>query len=83
MSPLKIATEHDRGGVKIMKVTGFTPFELDMLNRMPYQDMKEKLLTMLDDRNNGLGTCWHNGNGVYQMWVGADGMYVEIGSSCD
>lgn len=80
---LKIETEHKRHGYQIKKVTGFTPFELDCLNRMPYQDMKQSALTMLDERNNGTGTVWHNGYGVYQMWVGADALFVEIGDNCD
>ena len=83
MEKLKIETEHNRNGYQIKKVTGFTAFELDRLNRMPYQDMKQEALEMLDKRNDGIGTCWHNGYGVYQMWVGADALFVEIGSSCD
>ena len=83
MEPLKIETEFKRNGYQIKKITGFTAFELDRLNMMPYQDMKEHLLDMLDKRNGNLGTCWHNGYGVYQMWVGADAMFVEIGDSCD
>ena len=83
MNQLKISEEYRRGGTMIMKVTGFTPFELDRLNRMPYQEMKDAALTMLDERNGNIGTCWHNGNGVYQMWIGADALFVEIGTSCD
>ena len=79
MMPLKIETEHKRNGYEIKKVTGFTAFELDQLNRMPYQDMKVRLLGMLDERNNGTGTMWQKEAGVYQMWVGANEMYVEIG----
>ena len=83
MNPLKIETEHQRNGYQIKKITGFTPFELDRLNRMPYQDMKDFALDMLDKRNNKIGTCWHNGYGVYQMWVGADALFIEIGDSCE
>ena len=79
MNPLKISTVNERNGYQIKKITGFTPFELDRLNRMPYQDMKHELLKMLNTRNNGLGEMWHKECGVYQMWVAADGMYVEIG----
>ena len=66
-----------------MKVSGFTEKELSELNSMDYREMKETVLTMLDFRNNGKGTCWHNGYGVYQMWIRDGAVYVEIGNSCD
>lgn len=77
--PLTIVTEHKRNGYEIKKITGFTPFELDLLNRMPYQDMKARLIEMLNERNNGIGKVWLKEAGIYQMWVGATEMYVEIG----
>ena len=80
MTPLKIETEYKRNGSEIKKISGFTPFELDLLNRMPYQDMKVRLLGMLDDRNGGIGTMWQKEVGIFQMWIGADAMFVEIGS---
>lgn len=76
--PLKIETIYERNGYQIKKVTGFSNIELDMLNRMPYQDMKETFLSTLDDRNNGLGKQWNREAGVCQMWVATDGMFVEI-----
>lgn len=81
--PLTVVKTFDCIGTQTMKVSGFTYEELDALNSMYYQEMIDSVLEMLDERNDGLGTRWHNGYGVYHMWIRDNAVYVEIGNSCD
>ena len=82
-NPLKIEKHYNSYSTRTMKVTGFTKQELSELNSMDYREMMETVLDMLDDRNCGQGSAWHNGYGVYGMWIRNNTVYVEIGNSCD
>lgn len=81
--PLKVEKVFDNIGTQTMKVSGWTDEELHDLNAMYYQDMFGTVLDELDKRNGNLGSCWHNGYGVYHMWIRDKAVYVEIGNSCD
>lgn len=81
--PLKIKKSYSKIGTDIMEVTGFTDKELSELSSMDYREMKETVLDMLDRLNGNTGTCWHNGYGVYQMWIRGNAVFVEIGNTCD
>ena len=84
--PFTITTFRDGFGVKTMQVKGFTKEEMSELLSMDYREFKDKVLDMIDDRMSGLGTCWHNGYGVYSMFTNnlyPDSIFVEIGKSCD
>lgn len=81
--PLKVENDYHLVGSTIMKVTGFDDRELSELNSMDYREMIETVLNALDERNNGLGSCWQNGYGVYTMWITDKSVMVEIGNSCD
>lgn len=74
MNPLTIETTYDRDGYQIKKITGFTAFQLDRLNQMPYQDMKKEFFKMIYERN-GIHL---KQNDVLHMWVGADALLVEV-----
>lgn len=80
---LTIETFREGLGVRCLKLTGFTPEELSELNSMDYREMKEKILEIADDRNDGIGTCWARGYGVYNAWIRDNAVYVEVGNSCD
>jgi len=73
----------NRRGMKTMRIGGFREGELRELKSMEHYEAKEKLLDMLDNRNNGIATCWHNGNGVYGLWFDNEFAYLNVGSSCD
>lgn len=83
VKPLKIETHFHGFGSKTMKVSGFTESELSELTSMEYREMIDTVLDILDRRNGNIGTCWHNGYGVLNMWVNAGCVYVEIGASAD
>ena len=83
MAKLNIDTSPCGRGMKTVKITGFRDGELSELKSMEHHEAKEKLLTMLDDRNNSIGTCWVCGNGVYGLWFDNEAAYLNIGSSCD
>ena len=71
------------GRMDTMKIAGLTDGELSELKSMEHYESGEKLLEMLDFRNNGLGTAWHNGPGVWSHWFDNEFAYVNIGRSCD
>jgi len=83
MEALKV-TEFTRStSTHTQKIDGFTDAELDYLNLIDYRDMKQYVLDELDKRNNKLGSTWHNGYGVYNVWIRGKSVYVEIGNTCD
>lgn len=71
------------GRLVTVKITGFTDGELSELKSMEHGEAQDKLLEMLDSRNNGIGSCWACGYGVYGMWFDNEAAYMNIGNSCD
>ena len=80
---LTIETFREGLGVKTLKLTGFTEKELSELNSMDYREMKETIVQIANDRNNGIGSCWACGYGLYNAWIMDGAVYIEIGTSCD
>ena len=70
-------------GMTTVKIGGFAEGELNELKSMEHYEAKYKLLDMLDQRNDGQGTRWHNGNGVYGLWFDNEYAFFQIGNSCD
>ena len=66
-----------------MRISGFAEGELEKLKRLPNEAARSLLLDILDTRNNGLATCWHNGEGIYGLWFDNEYAYLNIGKSCD
>ena len=83
--PKPLNTQKIRGscGTNMLKVTGFSEKELSELTSMDYREMIDTVLDMLDRRNNLLGTCLHNGYGVYTVWISGDTVNIEYGKTCD
>jgi len=72
-----------RRGMETKKITGFRDGELSELKSMEHGEAKQKLLDMLDYRNEKTGTAWMCGPGVYGLWFDNEAAYLNIGSSCD
>jgi hypothetical protein len=84
MPRLKIETvPYGGAGIVTQRISGFSDGELSELKSMKHKEAKEKLLEMLDDRNNGTGTAWMCGYGVFELWFDNEFAYMNIGSSCD
>ena len=83
MAKLKIDVSRYCAGMDNVKITGFSDGELSELKSMDHFEAKEKILELLDSRNDGIGTCWACGNGVYGLWFDNEAAYLSIGSSCD
>ena len=84
--PLQISLFRNGLGVKTMKVKGFTEQEVVAFSLLPMEERIDAVLKQLDERNGNTGTCWHNGNGVYSVYVlhsYPTSVLVEIGSGCD
>ena len=72
-----------RSGMDTMRIGGFTDGELSELKSMDHYEAKEVLLDMLDRRNEGQGTCWMCGNGVYGLWFDNEFAYLNVGTTCN
>lgn len=83
MAKLKIETIPCTNGMETKKITGFCEGELNELKSMEHFEAKDKLLEMLDYRNNGTGTLWSSGYGTYGLWFDNEAAYLNIGTSCD
>lgn len=83
MAKLVIENIQASNSLNTMRISNFNDGELDELKSMEHHEASEKLLDMLDNRNGGIGTCWHNGNGVYGVWFDNEFAYISIGKSCD
>ena len=70
-------------GMVTMRIGGFSDGELSELKSMEHFEAKNKLLDMLDDRNNGTGTQWMCGDGVFGLWFDNEYAYLNVGTSCD
>ena len=71
------------GGMQTMRISGFSDGELNELKSMEHYEAKDTLLNMLDTRNDGMGTVWMCGYGVYGLWFDNEYAYLNIGTSCD
>ena len=80
---LTVEKQNQYGGLQTMRIGGFHDGELSELKSMEHHEAKDKLLEMLNSRNGNLGTCWHNGYGVYGLWFDNEYAYLNIGTSCD
>lgn len=83
MARLTIEKQPCTSALDTMKITGFSDGELSELKSMDNDEAKETLLGMLDNRNDGLGTCWVCGLGTYGLWFDNEAAYLNIGKSCD
>ena len=66
-----------------MRISGFSDGELHELKSMEHYEAKEALIDMLNIRNNGIGTQWVCGYGVYGLWFDNEYAYLNVGDSCD
>ena len=66
-----------------IRISGFADGELEALKAMEHGKARDKLLLMLDDRNNGIATTWHNGYGIFGLWFDNEYAYLNVGRSCD
>ena len=83
MARLAVDRIQRMGGMDTMKISGFGDGELSELKSMDHYEAKDKLLEILDSRNDGIGTMWACGFGVYGMWFDNEAAYLNIGNSCD
>ena len=83
MARLTIERQPCTSGLDTMKITGFSDGELSELKSMEHYEAKEALLNMLDSRNNGQGTLWVHGPGIWGLWFDNEAAYLNVGTSCD
>ena len=82
--PLKVEYWHDaRPGIRTMRISRFGDGELNELKSMEHKEATDVILNLLDRRNQGLGTQWKCGYGVWGMWFDNEYAYMNIGSNCD
>lgn len=83
MKQLTIEKQPCTGAIDTMRIGGFSDGELSELKSMEHYDAKEALLDMLDRRNNGIATVWHNGYGIYGLWFDNEYAYLNVGKTSD
>ena len=83
MAKLTVDRIQHMGGMDTMKIAGFGDGELSELKSMDHYEAKGKVLEMLDARNDGIGTMWSCGYGVYGLWFDNEAAYLNIGTTCD
>ena len=69
--------------MRVMRIGNFCEGELSELKSMDHFEAKEKLLDMIDARNDGQATLWVCGYGVYGLWFDNEYAYLNVGTSCD
>ena len=67
-------------GTHVMRVGGFADGELEELKMLEHKQSCKKLLDMLDERNDDLGTIWWRSDIVYSWWFDNEYAYVTIGN---
>lgn len=80
---LEVRKIQSMSGMDTMRIGGFGDGELSELKSMEHYESKDKLIALLDLRNQGLGTTWACGNGIYGLWYDNEFAYMNIGSNCD
>ena len=84
MASFKLEHWHDVSNyTETLRVSGFKDGELNELKSMEHKEACEKLLDMLDSRNEGAGTMYKCGYGVYSVWFDNEYAYMNVGKSCD
>lgn len=66
-----------------IEITGFMPGKLNELKSMEHRESLEKIVEMLNDRNENVGTCYACGYGIYEHWFDNEAAYINIGNTCD
>lgn len=83
MDPLKIEKSKCNSGLDTVKVSGFTDEELYRLKKMPNAQARDEMVRILNMRNNGEGTVYACGYGIYSLWFDNEAAYMNVGTSCD
>lgn len=65
------------------RISGFKEGELNELKSMPHEEAREKIVDMLNYRNNGIGSVWMCGYGIFGLWFDNEFAYLNVGKSCD
>lgn len=81
--PLTIERNPFGMGNDIFKITGFTDDELYELKKLEHQKAIWKLLDILDERNDDLGTKWWRSCIVSDGWFDNEFAYIKLVDPCD
>lgn len=83
MARLNVEKSRCSAGLDQIKISGFSDGELSELKSMTNRDAEEKIIEMLDSRNNGEGTRYACGYGIYGLWFDNEAAYMSVGTTCD
>ena len=81
--PLTIKRNPFGMGMDNIIITGFTDEELSELKSMEHHEAMEKIVEMLNSRNQGKGKEFQCGYGIYGLWFDNEAAYMRVGDSCD
>ena len=83
MEKLKIEKFKCTSGLDTLRISGFREGELYRLKSLPNGEAEDELVRMLNERNNGEGTSYACGYGIYSLWFDNEFAYMNIGTTCD
>ena len=70
-------------GDNIRKITGLTDEQLRELKSLENKKAMHKLLDIIDEHNDGLGTQWWRSDIVSSLWFDNEFAYVKLFDPCD
>lgn len=87
---LHIQREYANPGMNTYSIEGLSVEEMKKILYAPTWEQQRTILAeLLDEHENdyqsghSLGTCWHNGYGIYDIRHVGGHLFVNVGNSCD
>ena len=78
MKKLEIDIIEQHSNTETARIGGLSSDELFELKNMDHKQAGTKLLDILDERNDGIGTTWRRSCGVVSWWFDNEYAYVNI-----
>lgn len=82
-NPLTLERNPFGMGFDTVRIIGFTDEELYELKQLDHPDAINKVVELLNARNNGKGNELQCGYGIYGLWFDNEYVYLRVGDSCD
>ena len=83
MNKLTIRTTNDYA-FSYHTITGWTEEDWKTIKETPDGLLEEWIIHQLDERNDGIGTCWYCGYGLYRIHIRqGECVIVKTGYGCD
>lgn len=82
-NPLTLERNPFGMGFDTVRIIGFTDEEMYNLRSLDHHEAIEKIVEILNDRNQGKGEEFRSGYGIYGLWFDNEYVYMRVGDSCE